>query len=156
MSTAVRLLGVSALTAMSVLVPVSAQSVTPGELKASRSLSSQETVRGGVVVTGPSRVCGAGGVNALVPQGWGRADFTRACANHDACYAQGSKTSRHLCDLYFVAEMHWKCANVYPPTGRWLDRNLWIRNTCKSMAHSYYLTVRTMGIAFYRGGANPL
>lgn len=135
--------------------------VTGALLAASTSSShAAEAVQAGsavsarlVVVTG-SRTCGPGGF-APIPQGFGRADFTQACASHDICYSPNSSTARVDCDVRFYWDMANKCSNTYPPTGRWLDRNLWIRNACKGAAFDYYAAVRNAGWAFYSGhGSN--
>lgn len=159
MSMYVRLVGASALLASSTLFPVAAHAVSPGPSPAykSRASAAANYERGTNFLRGaPSRICGAAGTNRLIPQGFGRADFTQACAGHDACYAPASPWSRALCDAFFLGAMRSKCSNTYPPTGRWIDRNLWIRNACRSAANDYFAVVRVAGWAFYRGSGSRL
>jgi hypothetical protein len=77
-----------------------------------------------------------------VPDAFGEAVFTGACALHDVCYT--SSTDRLACDVALWYGLRAACASAYPATSGQ-------RLTCYTVAAIYYVGVRLFGAAFYTG-----
>jgi hypothetical protein len=88
----------------------------------------------------------AGDSCTAVPDYFGAAKFTDACADHDECY--DSKTDRAVCDWQLLLDLRSACYRVY----RYQPGLLL---TCYSVAAIYYVGVRLFGGYFYTGGGNP-
>lgn len=146
---------VLAILTMSPVAAYTASPVSPSLYGTSHSASLKYENMANLLPRAGGRICGAAGTNRLIPQGFGRADFTQECAWHDACYAHSSTLGRVVCDHEFRVLMVNKCSDTYPPTGRF-DRNLWIRNSCKGAAFEYWQAVRTFGWSFYEGSGSRL
>lgn len=85
----------------------------------------------------PWRPCGGGntwGGNRLVKQGFFGADFRPACANHDACLANGVPKS--CCDQQFLNDMNAACECSSNP------------RACQRKARFYYNVTRVFGGLF--------
>jgi hypothetical protein len=86
--------------------------------------------------------CGPDGWDWVVPDSWKKARFTRACSNHDACYATcNSKKAR--CEDAFLDDLKKACRAAYPSTGTPRQRNLAVR--CRDRAYQYYTAVSEYG-----------
>ena len=83
--------------------------------------------------------CGPEGGSIKLPQGYGRADYTGSCNNHDHCYEECS-TSQATCDEIFKEEMYDSCAAAYPGV-----LNSLLRFGCYERAYAYYQAVSTFG-----------
>jgi len=68
-------------------------------------------------------------------------DFTEACEEHDACYAEGE--DRLACDLEFRSDLLSACAAQHPAT---LDAR---RLLCVTFAELYFIGVRLFGGFFF-------
>ena len=92
----------------------------------------------GTVYALDENVCGNDFVD--VPDSGATFDFTDACAQHDACYADpGTEQTRKQCDDAFLEDMLDSCD----------QQQRWKRFSCASRAYTYYLGVRIGGWAFY-------
>lgn len=108
----------------------------------SRPLSSAVPVEAAGVI--PSGVCGTGWNEPWVRDSYGKANFTDACAAHDACYgACGS--AKDSCDESFHRTLRSECARAYG--GRWEAAQ---RRLCNELANSYHSSVHRMGGDAYR------
>lgn len=84
-----------------------------------------------------------------VPDRFGAANFTEACAAHDLCYAPTSDTDRLKCDLALWAGLRAACEDAYPAgSGQ--------RLTCYTVAAIYFVGVRLFGALYYTGTGSPL
>jgi len=92
----------------------------------------------------PAGACGTGWHEPLVPDRWGRADFTGACRNHDQCYDTCGR-SKDDCDSAFHGDLRSACRDAY---SSWLQRPL--RRTCLELANTYHSAVHRMGGDAYR------
>jgi hypothetical protein len=81
-----------------------------------------------------------------VPDNFGAADFTDACAEHDVCY--GTATDRAVCDWQLFLDLRSACYDVY----RYQPGLLL---TCNTVAAIYFLGVRLFGASFYTGTGSP-
>lgn len=70
--------------------------------------------------------CGAEGSDFRPPQGFGEADYTPACNNHDVCYEM-CDISKGSCDFDFLLDMRQSCRATYS----W---NLLYRAWCSDLA----------------------
>ena len=77
-----------------------------------------------------------------VPDNFGAANFTNACAAHDLCYA--SAVDRARCDLLLFYGLRAACYSAY----RYQPGLLL---SCYTVAAIYYVGVRLFGAAFYTG-----
>lgn len=92
----------------------------------------------------PAGACGADWHEPLVPDRWGRADFTESCRSHDRCYDTCGR-SKVDCDGAFHSDLRSACRNAY---SNWLQRPQ--RRTCLELANTYYSAVHRMGGDAYR------
>lgn len=83
-----------------------------------------------------------------VPDSFGSADFTPACAIHDQCYSPGSSIDRAECDLQLLLNLRRACYQAYATRPAQLL-------TCYTVAAIYYIGVRLFGGYFYDGSGNP-
>jgi RHS repeat-associated protein len=79
--------------------------------------------------------CGAGKVGDwFIPDKYGRADWTRACQNHDDCYdgkgPGGCSDSKSDCDNRFKDDMYKECERAYVGNSKGLKK-------CKARADTY-------------------
>ena len=81
-----------------------------------------------------------------VPDSFGAASFTAACAAHDRCY--DSAVSRAQCDLLLFRALRTACYAAYSD-----DPGLLL--TCYTVAAIYYVGVRLFGASFYTGTGSP-
>ena len=87
----------------------------------------------------------AGDSCTAVPDNFGAANFTAACAAHDLCY--DSAVSRAECDLLLFSALRTACYGAY----RYQPGVLL---TCYTVAAIYYVGVRLFGAAFYTGSGS--
>jgi phospholipase A2-like protein len=81
-----------------------------------------------------------------VPDRFGSAIFTSACARHDLCYS--SSTDRLRCDQRLLLDLRSACYQAY-----WRQPGLLL--SCYTVAAIYYVGVRLFGGHFYAGTGNP-
>jgi hypothetical protein len=117
---------------------------TPGRTeRLPRGASSKSVDRAKSRVSALSSTSTAGGDSCTaVPDNFGAADFTDACAAHDLCYA--TAVNRAQCDLLLFDALRTACYDVY----RYQPGLLL---TCYTVAVIYYVGVRLFGAAFYTG-----
>jgi hypothetical protein len=84
----------------------------------------------------------AGDSCTAVPDNFGAANFTDACAAHDLCY--DSAVNRAECDLLLFRALRAACYSAY----RYQPGLLL---TCYTVAAIYYVGVRLFGASFYTG-----
>ena len=77
-----------------------------------------------------------------VPDNFGSAIFTSACATHDLCYS--SSTDRLRCDQRLLLDLRAACYQAY-----WRQPGLLL--SCYTVAAIYYVGVRLFGGYFYAG-----
>jgi hypothetical protein len=72
-------------------------------------------------------------------------DFTKACYNHDECYADSPQgpAARAACDMAFSQQMRASCSEMWPS---WIDPRLY---KCDALATLYYEAVRAGGWLFF-------
>jgi hypothetical protein len=83
--------------------------------------------------------CGPEGGTITIPQGYGSADYTGPCNNHDVCYEE-CFTPKDTCDQNFRDEMYASCAAAYPGV-----LNTIKRLGCYERAFAYYQAVSQFG-----------
>jgi hypothetical protein len=83
--------------------------------------------------------CGPEGGSIKLPQGYGDADYTGSCNNHDVCYEECG-TGKVACDETFRDEMYESCAAAYPGA-----LNSLFRLGCYERAWAYYQAVLQFG-----------
>jgi len=83
--------------------------------------------------------CGPEGGSIKIPQGYGRADYTGSCNQHDVCY-EDCYTSKDTCDEEFLEDMLDACAAAYPGA-----LNSLFRFGCYERAYIYYQAVSNFG-----------
>ncbi|MGB5542209.1 MAG: hypothetical protein WBO15_02310 [Gammaproteobacteria bacterium] len=78
--------------------------------------------------------------------------FYDACAQHDYCYRHGYRSygvSREICDTEFLSDMQASCppaaGNMVTKAIELMDSSVESRQSCLSVAESYYLAVREFG-----------
>lgn len=81
-----------------------------------------------------------------VPDNFGSAIFTSACADHDTCYS--SSTDRLQCDQELFLDLRSACDRAY-------SRQPGLLVSCYTVAAIYYVGVRLFGGHFYTGGGSP-
>jgi hypothetical protein len=89
----------------------------------------------------------AGDSCTAVPDNFGAANFTDACAAHDLCY--DSAVARAECDLRLFYALRAACYSAY----RYQPGLLL---TCYTVAAIYYVGVRLFGASFYTGSGSPV
>ena len=80
-----------------------------------------------------------------VPDTFGSATFTPACAEHDRCYS--SSTDRLQCDQELLLGLRGACFDAYA-----MRPGLLL--TCYAVAAIYYVGVRLFGSQYYVGGGS--
>ncbi len=83
--------------------------------------------------------CGPEGGSIKIPQGYGNADYTGSCNNHDVCY-EDCAIGKDSCDTTFKEEMYDACAAAYPGVLSAL-----VRFSCYERAYAYYQAVSQFG-----------
>lgn len=83
--------------------------------------------------------CGPEGGDIKIPQGYGKADYTGSCNNHDVCYEECA-TPKATCDDNFLQDMYNSCAAAYPGV-----LNTLYRGGCYERAYIYYQAVSQFG-----------
>lgn len=83
--------------------------------------------------------CGPEGGTIKIPQGYGSADYTGACNQHDYCY-EDCAAPKSLCDEDFRDDMYDSCAATYPGALYAL-----LRFGCYERAYAYYQAVAQFG-----------
>lgn len=81
----------------------------------------------------------------MSPETWGKANFRSACQRHYQCYSPTSTTPRNACDRQFHVNLVAACVSAYP------DGSSAGRSNCIYAANSYFVAVRNIGGAFYKG-----
>lgn len=84
----------------------------------------------------------AGDSCTAVPDNFGSANFTTACAIHDQCYSPESTTDRLQCDRELLFNLRLACYQAYATRPGLLL-------TCYTVAAIYYVGVRLFGASFY-------
>jgi hypothetical protein len=84
-----------------------------------------------------------------VPDSFGSAVFTAACARHDLCYSRQSTLDRLECDRRLLRDLMAACTAAYYPSQPGLLL------TCYTVATIYYVGVRLFGGHFYDGKGSP-
>ena len=82
-----------------------------------------------------------------VPDSFGSANFTPACAVHDQCYSVESSTDRLQCDNQLLLNLRLACYQAYATRPGLLV-------TCYAVAAIYYVGVRVFGGPYYLGGGS--
>jgi hypothetical protein len=82
-----------------------------------------------------------------VPDSFGSANFTPACAEHDRCYSADSSTDRLQCDQELLLRLRGACFDAYA-----MRPGLLL--TCYAVAAIYYAGVRLFGSQYYVGGGS--
>ena len=116
-----------------------------------RAASSSSVDRAKSQVSAQSTDSNSAGENdscTAVPDSFGSANFTRACAIHDQCYGPESSTDRAQCDLQLLGYLRLACYQAYATRPAQLL-------TCYTVAAIYYIGVRLFGGYFYDGTGNP-
>lgn len=123
---------------------------TPGRAEHfPRAASSTSTNRAKSRVTALASASTAEGDSCTaVPDNFGRANFTTACAIHDQCYSPQSSTDRLQCDQQLLLNLRLACYRAYATQPGLLL-------TCYTVAAIYYVGVRLLGGYFYAGTGNP-
>ena len=80
-----------------------------------------------------------------VPDNFGSANFTSACATHDLCYS--SSTDRLQCDQQLLLDLRSACYQAY-------RRQPGLLLSCYTVAAIYYIGARLFGGHFYAGTGN--
>ena len=121
---------------------------TPGRVeRVPRGVSSKSVDRAKSRVSALSSTSTAAGDSCTaVPDNFGAANFTNACAEHDRCY--DSATDRAVCDWQLFLDLRSACYAVY----RYQPGLLL---TCHTVAAIYYVGVRLFGAYFYTGTGSP-
>ena len=97
----------------------------------------------------PSGYCGTSWHEPLVPDRWGKANFSSACKSHDECYDTCGMRQRD-CDAQFERNMEAECRHTYPGGGLDIVK----RNACIGIANTYAIAVERMGGDAYRAAQN--
>jgi hypothetical protein len=120
---------------------------TPGRTeRLPRGASSKSVDRAKSRVSALSTTSTAAGDSCTaVPDSFGAANFTNACAAHDLCYA--SAVDRARCDLLLFYSLRAACYGAY----RYQPGSLL---SCYTVAAIYYVGVRLFGAAFYTGSGS--
>lgn len=92
--------------------------------------------------------CGPEGGAIKIPQGYGDADYTGSCNNHDVCY-EDCGIGKDACDTTFRDEMYDSCAAAYPGV-----LNSLLRFGCYERAYAYYQAVSQFGDDAYTAAQN--
>jgi hypothetical protein len=95
-----------------------------------------------------SNGCGPEGGSIKIPQGYGNADYTPACNNHDICYEDCQKP-KSACDDDFYTGMKQACAAAYAGVLNSLKRA-----GCYERAYVYYKAVSNFGDDAWIAGQN--
>jgi hypothetical protein len=117
---------------------------TPGRSeRLPRGASSTSVDRAKSRVSALSRTSTAEGDSCTaVPDNFGAARFTAACAAHDFCY--DSAVDRYQCDLQLFYALRTACFSAYRSQPGLLL-------SCYTVAAIYYVGVRLFGASFYTG-----
>jgi hypothetical protein len=83
--------------------------------------------------------CGAEGSNLPIPQGYGKADFTPGCNQHDICY-EDCHRPKDACEDEFHNNLNQICAATYPG-----KLNALFRYGCYERAYVFYQAVSLFG-----------
>jgi hypothetical protein len=121
---------------------------TPGRaehLPRAASSKSAKTAKSRVAALASSTSPAESDSCTAVPDNFGSAIFTGACATHDLCYS--SSTDRLQCDQRLFLDLRSACYEAY-------KRQPGLLLSCYTVAAIYYVGVRLFGGYFYDGTGN--
>lgn len=86
--------------------------------------------------------CGSDYSSYVVPNHFGKADFTSSCNNHDICYST-CNSAKSMCDSKFLLDLTLACGAAY-------ESGSTMFNLCTSQASTYYGAVSEFGGGPYK------